>query len=332
MQREALDLQRESLDKIQQSIDLQQSALDAQQSALDALYAALQDQYDALQDQQDLLTKEFDAVMDSYNAQLDVANAKMDELEQMLEDAQDRTELDAYITEIQKQELHALELLQDQMEAAYLAQQGLVKVVADLTVQETTTTNVAPIPLPVKVTNPSSSGGGNDDNGDLLGGLVSGFRWGGPLQPMHPADLIPMQRFAPGGLTQIMAEPGERIYEPRTTADRDALLRVNQMIPRFTVPGSGEGDTVPMSVRLGSVVLNKRASSIFSREAGYQGGGTVQDHGSGSAPITVHVTINMNAKIDHRMDIREVANELTRYMENQLRATFEKPRGPGRSR
>ena len=63
---------------------------------------------------------------------------------------------------------------------------------------------ITPSPLPVTVVDGGSGGSsGGDDfepdtSGDQLGGLVSGFQWGGALRAMRAADLLPMPRFADG--------------------------------------------------------------------------------------------------------------------------------------
>jgi len=312
-QRDAVALQQDALDLQQEGIDAQLEALAAQQETLDVAYDALQAQYDALQIQEDAENARFTAQMDVFFAQLEAEQALLDALNEQLTEAQDTTTLNEQIKAIQEATLSSLQALESQIQALYLSNLELVNLTAQPP-PAVQATSVQPLPLPVNVVASISTGGGADQQ-EQLGGLVSGLQWGGPLRAMQPQDLVPMQRFAMGGMTHIMAEPGELVFKgPLSGHQLGALATVNDTWPRFMVGGSGDGDSVPLRVPTGSFVMNRKASKALI-SGGYQSGGTVEPTG---APITITVNVIVNAVIKDERDIRSFANELSRHVERQL--------------
>ena len=144
--------------------------------------------------------------------------------------------------------------------------------------------------------------------------------------PRQAGDLA-AARFQMGGMAHIVTEPGELIFPgPLRPETLTALHLVNDTYPRFPVPGTGTGDHVPLAVPQGSFVLNRRAAKVM--RDGYQDGGTVVTN-SPPPPITVTVNITVQATVHTDVDIRVLADQLSRHVGNQLTATLNKPRALG---
>lgn len=126
-----------------------------------------------------------------------------------------------------------------------------------------------------------------------------------------------------------MVEPGELIFPGPLRQDTlKALQTVNETFPRFPVGGSGDGDTVPMTVPKGSFVLNRRAAKMVQGE-GYQGGGSV---GQGVPQVIINLTIpvTIQTTLGNQLDIDQAADQLARKTERILIARLGQRRFFGR--
>jgi hypothetical protein len=143
--------------------------------------------------------------------------------------------------------------------------------------------------------------------------------------PVFIQGSVPNTGFQTGGLVQTKLEPGERVYTNPSSSQTSALMAMNQAFPRFayggTVPGSGDGDSVPMALPAGSFVLNRNASrAVTGGRQTLQMGGTVTGGG-----ITFNQTFNFpNLQVRNDQDIKKLAYEIERTMSKVIRSEFPK--------
>jgi tape measure domain-containing protein len=124
---------------------------------------------------------------------------------------------------------------------------------------------------------------------------------------------------ASGGRVPAMLEPGEAVFTPpMTRAQSGALMAFNQAWPRFAfggiVPGSGDGDTVPAFLPVGSFVLNRNATGAL-RGKGFQTGGQVTAQGGGPV-IHQHITVDLRGAVFRNEDDER---EFMKRLEKNLR-------------